>query len=76
MTSVDQTNPGAALTERIASIPVRVSHDVELHDAAGNEVLFWLVDGAIHVHPARIMLMREAVVGRKMAFPAALAVAA
>jgi hypothetical protein len=46
---VDQTNPGAELTERIASIPV-------------------------HVHPARIMLMREAVVGRKMAFPASLAV--
>jgi hypothetical protein len=54
---------------RVATIPVHVTTDAELHDAEGRPVLFWFVEGSIRVHPNRLESFRRRVVGGKLSIP-------
>lgn len=47
----------STVDERIGSIPIAISYDVELTDG-GEDVLFWIVDGTMRVHPSNIERVR------------------
>lgn len=57
------------MLERVGTIPIHITSEAPLASSDGVEVLFWIRDGSIRVHPERVEIFRRLVIDGVLSIP-------